>query len=66
MRLRLLREKNISALNFSIETVNKVVYIMGIASTNDELSLVIDQARNIRGVEKVLSYVILKNDKRRE
>ena len=66
LRLRLLREKNISALNFSIETVNKVVYIMGIASTNDELSLVIDQARNIRGVEKVLSYVILKNDKRRE
>ena len=66
LRLRLLREKNISALNYTIETVNKVVYIMGIARTNDELSLVIEQARNIRGVEKVLSYVILKDDKRRE
>tara|TARA_B100002052_G_C15806181_1_gene563650 strand:- start:57 stop:665 length:609 start_codon:yes stop_codon:yes gene_type:complete len=66
LRFRLLKEKDISALNFSIETVNQVVYIMGIAGNNEELSLVIDQARNIRGVEKVLSYVILKNDKRRE
>ncbi len=66
LRLRILKEKNISALNYNIETVNQVVYIMGIADSNNELSLVMDQARNIRGVEKVLSFVILKNDERRK
>ena len=66
LRFRILREKDISALNYNIETVNQVVYVMGIANSNDELSLVIDQARNIRGVEKVLSFVVLKNDERRK
>ncbi len=66
LRLKILKEKNISALNYNIETVNQVVYIMGIATDNAELALVIDQARNIRGVEKVLSYVVLKNDERRK
>ena len=65
LRLKILKEKNISALNYNIETVNQVVYIMGIATDNAELALVIDQARNIRGVQKVLSYVVLKNDERR-
>ena len=66
LRLRILKEKDISALNYNIETVNQVVYIMGIANNNNELSLVMDQARNIRGVEKVLSFVILKDDERRK
>ncbi len=66
LRFRILREKDISALNYNIETVNQVVYIMGIADSNDELSLVVNQARNIRGVKKVLSFVVLKNDERRK
>jgi len=66
LRFRMLKEKNIAALNYNIETVNQVIYITGIATNDDELSLVVEQARNIRGVQKVLSYVILKNDERRK
>ena len=65
LRFRLLREKNISAINFTVETVNQTVYLMGIAQDKKELALVTEQARNIKGVKKVLSYIILKNDARR-
>lgn len=65
LRFRLMREKNISAINYSVETVNKVIYLMGIAKSQAELNLAVEQSRNIKGVEKVLSYVILKEDSRR-
>ncbi len=65
LRFRLMREKNVSAINYSVETVNKVVYLMGIAKNQTELNVAVEQARNIKGVEKVLSYVVLKEDSRR-
>jgi osmotically-inducible protein OsmY len=60
LRTRLTFAKDIAAINYSIETVNGVVYLMGIAQSQDELARVEEHARNIAGVQKVVSYVRVK------
>ena len=50
-------EPKIRSLNYSIETVNGTVYLMGSARTQGELDLVTDYARNIPNVKRVVSYV---------
>tara|TARA_Y100000741_G_C18139917_1_gene512681 strand:+ start:111 stop:338 length:228 start_codon:yes stop_codon:yes gene_type:complete len=65
LRFKILKNKEISTINYSVETINKVIYLTGIAQNKIELDLVAEEARNIKGVKKVISYVILKNDKRR-
>jgi len=65
LRLKLLTDKDISAINYSVEAVNAVIYLMGIAQTQAELERVTSHASNIKGVERVVSYVVLKDDPRR-
>ncbi len=65
LRFKLLSDKDISALNYSVETVNGVVYLMGIAQNQAELEKVTAHASNIKGVTRVVSYVVLKDDPRR-
>lgn len=65
LRFKLLSDKDISALNYSVETVNGVVYLMGIAQSQAELEKVTAHASNIKGVTRVVSYVVLKDDPRR-
>ncbi len=65
LRLKMLTDKDISAINFSVETVNAVVYVMGIAQNQAELEKVTGHASNIKGVNRVVSYVVLKDDPRR-
>ena len=66
IRARLLFEKNLISVNYSVETVNSVVYLMGIAQNQEEL----DKAKYISGttayVVKVVSHVIMKDDPRRQ
>ena len=66
VRARLLFEKNLISVNYSVETVNSVVYLMGIAQNQEEL----DKAKYIAGttsyVTKVVSHVIMKDDPRRQ
>lgn len=65
LRLRLLGDKDISAINYSIESVNGVVYVMGIAQSQAELEKVTAHASNIKGVVRVVSYAVQKDDPRR-
>ncbi len=65
LRLKMLTDKEISALNYSVETVNSVIYLMGIAQNQPELERVTGHASNIKGVERVVSFVVLKDDPRR-
>ena len=58
--------KNVRSLNYSIEVVNGIVYLMGIAQDIDELNTVTTQISTIKGVEKVVSHVRVKNDPSRE
>lgn len=65
LRLRLMGNRNISAINYSVESVNQIIYLMGISKTQAEMNSVVEQARNIKGVEKVVSYILLSEDTRR-
>lgn len=57
LRSKLMFDKQVSAINYSIEVIDGTVYLMGIAKSQDELNRVIAQAEGTGGVKKVISYV---------
>lgn len=57
LRTQLTFEKNVSAVNYSIDTVQGTVYLMGVARNQAELDHVIAIARTIPNVKEVVSYV---------
>jgi osmotically-inducible protein OsmY len=59
---RLLVEKGVRSANYTIDTVNGVVYLMGIAQDEEELDTVTYIAGIVKGVKKVISHVRLKDD----
>ena len=65
LRLRIITDRTVSDINYSIDTVNGVIYLMGIAGDQTELDTVIGYARGISGVTQVISHVRLKDDPRR-
>ena len=60
-RAKLLTDKEISEVNFSVTTENRILYIVGIAQNDQELKKVIDHASNIAGVKKIVNLIYLKN-----
>jgi len=65
LKVKLLGDGKISAINYSMDTLNGVVYLFGIAQSQKELDRVTGHARNIKGVARVVSHVILKDDPKR-
>jgi len=65
LRARLLADGDIVDINYSVETVNGVVYLLGIAQSDRELKRVTWHASEVNGVVRVVSHVILKTDPRR-
>jgi osmotically-inducible protein OsmY len=65
LRSRLLFAKNIQSVNYSIEAVNGTVYLLGVAQDQAELDRVLDVARNVNYVRRVVSHVLMKDDPRR-
>lgn len=57
LRTALTFEKNVQSLNYSIDTVQGVVYLMGVAMNQQELDKVTQIARTIPNVKQVVSYV---------
>ena len=55
----LLLDKDVKSINYSTDTVNGIVYLFGLARDQSELDRVINHARNIEYVAKVVSYVSL-------
>jgi len=53
-------DQNIHAINYTAETVNGIVYLIGIAQNQAELDRVIGHARNVGYVRKVISHVRVK------
>ena len=62
LRARLIGDKEIKSVNYSIEAKDRVIYLMGIARSNEELDRVVDQARSVKGARNVVSYVKVKSD----
>ena len=55
----MLIDRDIQSINYSIDTVQGIVYLMGVARSQDELDHTIDVARGVNGVKQVISYVKL-------
>ena len=66
LRAALIGDRYVSDINYSIETVNGVVYLIGIAQDANEVNRVTDHARTIAGVRRVVSHVLTKDDPRRQ
>ncbi len=65
LRAAITFDRDISAINYSIDTVNGVVYLMGVARDQSELDRVTNHARNLSYVRRVMSYVTLRDDPKR-
>lgn len=64
LRAALIGDQNTSSLNFSIDVVNGIVYLSGVASDEMEKERVIAHAQELRFAKKVVNYIILETDKR--
>lgn len=62
IRSRLLITKNVRSINYSVITVNQTVYLMGIAQDKSELDRVTTVASTTGYVQRVVSYVRMKDD----
>ena len=53
-------DKKILAINYSIETVNRIIYLIGIAQNQAELDRVIAHARTVGYVNRIITHVRVK------
>lgn len=65
LKSKLLFEKNVFSVNYSFETVRGVIYMLGVAQDQTELEIVLNHARNIQYVQRVVNHALLKSDPRR-
>jgi len=61
LKTKLLVDSEVSSINYSIETVNQVIYLMGVAQSQAELDRVIGHAKDISYVRRVVNYVRVKD-----
>ena len=64
IKARLMASTKINSLNFSIDVVNNIAYISGIASSEEEISTVTQIAQEAKFIEEVQNFVRLNKDKR--
>ena len=62
LRAKMLTDKEVSEVNFSVTTENRILYLVGIAQNNKELNKVIQHASNIAGVKKIVNLIKLKDE----
>ena len=63
LRARLVQDLDIKHVNYTVDTVNKIVYVMGIAQNQSELDRVVLHARDISGVRKIISHAVMKKNR---
>ena len=59
---KLMLDEEINSLNYNIETVNKIVYIIGISSSSEEKQKAIELSKEVFGVEEVVDYITIKSE----
>ena len=59
---KLMLDEEINSLNYNIETVNKIVYIIGISSSSEEKQKAIELSKEVFGVEEVVDYITVKSE----
>ncbi len=63
---RLSFDREVDYINYTVETVNRIVYLMGIAQDQAEIDRIATHARQVRYVRRVVSHVRLKGDPRQK
>ena len=61
-KVAIISNKNIKSNNFSFTTINKNLYIFGIARDENERKIILNEAKQVQGVAKVISSIFLKKD----
>jgi osmotically-inducible protein OsmY len=64
IRARIMTDKKINSINFSIDVVNDIAYLSGVASNVEEMSLVKAHASSARFIKEVYNYITLTDDTR--
>jgi osmotically-inducible protein OsmY len=64
LRAALIFNKKIKSTNYQIDTYKSNIYIYGIASNREELEIVINEAKSILDVNKVIASILLVEDLR--
>lgn len=64
IRVGLVFDPRVNAVNYGIDTVNRTVFLLGIARSQAELDSVLETARGIGGVRAVVSHVRLLSESR--
>ena len=64
IRARLMSDKSINSINFSVDVVNDKAYISGVATNELEMNLVKSHASSARFIKEVYNYIILNKDTR--
>ena len=59
---KIMLDEDVNSLNYNIETVNKIVYIIGISDSSDEKQKVIDLSKEVFGVEEVVDYITINSE----
>ena len=62
LRTAMIFNKSIKSSNYNIDTINGKTYIFGISITKDEEKEVINETKNIYGLQEVISSIILVED----
>jgi len=62
----LILNKNVKAANFNIDTINQKVYIFGIAHTENEKKIIIEEAKLIGNVKEVVASILMVSDLSRQ
>jgi osmotically-inducible protein OsmY len=62
LRAKLVFAGGVNAINYAIDTVNRTVYLMGVARDQKELDTVLGLARELAGVRDVISHVRLRSE----
>lgn len=57
IRGRMTFDSTISSQNYTIDTVNGIVYLMGVARNREEMNRAVDHARSVPNVQRVVNYV---------
>ncbi len=61
LKSKLTFDEDIMAINYAIETVSGIIYLIGIAQSQEEVDRVIAHARDISYVQKIINHVRIKD-----
>ncbi len=60
VKSKMLMDKNIHSINYNVETIEGVVYVLGVALSEEELEQVRTTVESIKNVTKFVSYIRVK------